>query len=346
LSHRDQTSKPCAAIFGCAGTELNPEEIAFFAESDPLGFILFARNIDTPAQVRDLVAALRDAVGRDDAFVLIDQEGGRVARLRPPHWRAYPAARWFGELARADQIVASEAVALNSRLIAHDLVDLGIDVDCLPVLDVPGADAHEVIGDRAYGLDPRLVATLGRAACGGLLAGGVLPVIKHIPGHGRARADSHQELPIVDTGPEDLARLDFAPFRALAEMPIAMTAHVVYAAFDDAAPATTSARVIDGVIRGTIGFDGLLLSDDLSMEALSGTVESRASAAIAAGCDAVLHCNGNFEEMSAVAAVVDELGAAAAARVVRAQGMKRRPQPFDAAAADAHLAGLERGISA
>ena len=346
MSRRDQTSKPRAVIFGCAGTELSPDELALFAESDPLGFILFARNIDTPTQVRELVVALRDAGGRDDAFVLIDQEGGRVARLRPPHWRAYPAARWFGELARADQIVAAEAVALNSRLIAHDLVDLGIDVDCLPVLDVPGADAHEVIGDRAYGLGPRLVATLGRAACGGLLAGGVLPVIKHIPGHGRARADSHQELPIVDTGPEDLARLDFAPFRALAEMPIAMTAHVVYAAFDDAAPATPSARVIDGVIRGTIGFDGLLLSDDLSMEALSGTVESRASAAIAAGCDAVLHCNGNFEEMSAVAAVVDELGSAAAARVVRAQGVKRRPQPFDAAAADAHLAGLERGISA
>ena len=344
MSHRDQTSKPCAAIFGCAGTELNPEEIAFFAESDPLGFILFARNIDTPAQVRDLVAALRDAVGRDDAFVLIDQEGGRVARLRPPHWRAYPAARWFGELARADQIVAAEAVALNSRLIAHDLVDLGIDVDCLPVLDVPDTGAHEVIGDRAYGLDPRIVTTLGRAACGGLLAGGVLPVIKHIPGHGRARADSHMELPIVDTRPEELTQLDFAPFRALAEMPIAMTAHVVYSAFDESAPATTSSRVIEDVIRGTIGFDGLLLSDDLSMEALSGTVASRATAAIAAGCDAVLHCNGDFAEMTAVAAVIDELSTAADVRVDRARGMKRSPQPFDVAAADSHLAGLERGI--
>ena len=346
MSRHDDNEFPRAVIFGCAGTELSEQEKAFFAAADPLGFVLFARNIDTPAQVRDLVASLRDAGGRADAFVLIDQEGGRVARLRPPHWRAYPAARWFGELARIDQIVAAEAVALNSRLIAHDLSDLGIDVDCLPVLDVPSADAHDVIGDRAYGIDPRVVATMGRAACGGLLAGGVLPVIKHIPGHGRARADSHKELPIVEAAADELGRIDFEPFRALAEMPIAMTAHVVYSAFDAGAPATTSTRVIDEVIRGSIGFDGLLLSDDLSMEALSGTVASRAEAAIAAGCDVVLHCNGELDEMKAVSAVTNTLNEAANTRVIRARAMKRAPQPFDAAAADSHLAELERGIGA
>jgi beta-N-acetylhexosaminidase len=341
----DRGNRPLAAIFGCAGTEISADEIAFFADADPLGFILFGRNVDTPGQVKALVASLREAGGREDAFVLIDQEGGRVARLKPPHWRAYPAARWFGELARVDQIVAAEAVALNSRLIAGDLTNLGIDVDCLPVLDVPGSGAHDVIGDRAYGTDPRMVTMMARAACGGLLAGGVLPVVKHIPGHGRAMSDSHLELPVVDCSLDELASQDFEPFQALAEMPIAMTAHVVYSALDATHPATTSARVIQEVIRGTIGFDGLLLSDDLSMQALDGDLAGRATSASDAGCDVVLHCNGEMVEMTEVAGVIDRLSDAAAERVDRARAMKRDPQPFDAAAADNHLAQLEQGLS-
>ena len=328
---------PRALIFGCRGPRLAEDEIRLFAAADPLGLILFARNIETPHQVSALVRHFREIVGRSDAPVLVDQEGGRVARLGPPHWRAPPAARRFGALDRLDRFLAAEACALNSRLIAADLAALGIDVACLPVLDIPAPGAHEIIGERAYAADAETVARLGRAACGGLLAGGVLPVLKHAPGHGRAHADSHFALPVVETPLAELAATDFAPFRALAEMPFAMTAHIVYTACDAALPATVSPRVVGEIIRGAIGYDGALLTDDIAMAALSGAPGERAAAALAAGCDIVLHCNGELAEMHEVAAAVGALAAAAEARVARAMAARRAAQPFDAAAAVAQL---------
>ena len=294
------TSK--AFIAGCSGLALTPDEKAFFAAEKPWGFILFGRNIDTPDQVRALVDELRLSVGRADAPVLIDQEGSRVQRLRPPHWRKYPPGRLFGNLYANDPQKGCRAAWLQSRLIAFELASLGINVDCLPVLDVPVEGAHDVIGDRAYSFHPYEVAQLGRAAADGLMAGGVLPVIKHIPGHGRAFSDSHKELPTVDAHPAELGCTDFYPFMQLADMPMAMTAHVVYSGFDRDNPATLSQKMIGEIIRGWLGFDGLLMSDDLSMQALSGDFSERTQSAFAAGCDVVLHCNGLMAEMEAVAA--------------------------------------------
>jgi beta-N-acetylhexosaminidase len=297
---------------------VSEEERSFFAETDPLGFILFARNCDTPDQVGALVADLRALVGRDDAPVLIDQEGGRVARLGPPHWRKSPPAAVFGALAARDRDQAREAVRLNARLIGAELAALGIDVDCAPVLDVPAADSHKMIlGDRAFGDEPALVADLGRAAIEGFLMAGVLPVIKHIPGHGRAKVDSHHTLPVVDADLDTLRAVDFAPFAALADAPWAMTAHVVYQAIDPDNPATTSKTAITDIIRGEIGFDGVLVSDDLSMKALSGTLGERAAAALGAGCDVALHCNGEMDEMRAVAEATQPLSAETMARLAR-----------------------------
>ncbi|MCG6857763.1 MAG: beta-N-acetylhexosaminidase [Salaquimonas sp.] len=296
-----------AFIAGCSGTRLTEDEIAFFREHSPWGFILFARNIETPAQVRALTGELRETVGRADAPILIDQEGGRVQRLRPPHWREYPPGRLLGELYRRDPEQGLRAAWLQSRLIAFELASLGINVDCLPVLDVPVENAHDVIGDRAYSYQPYEVSLIGRAACDGLMAGGVLPVIKHIPGHGRAFADSHKELPIVDTHPAILGCTDFYPFMQLADMPLAMTAHVVYSGFDPDNPATLSPKMIGEIIRGWLGYDGLLMSDDLSMQALSGDFSTRTQSAFAAGCDVVLHCNGSMAEMKAVAAATPVL---------------------------------------
>jgi beta-N-acetylhexosaminidase len=292
--------RPLAAIFGCVGLSLSEAEVRFFKTANPLGFILFARNVSTPDQVRRLVADLRECVGRADAPILIDQEGGRVQRLRPPHWRAAPPGAVFGRLAALDRDLARRALRLNNRLIAAELAALGIDVDCTPVLDVPVPGAHDVIGDRAFGADPNMIGILGREVCEGMLDQGVVPIIKHIPGHGRAQVDSHKDLPLVSASRAELEQSDFRPFRALADAPWAMTAHVVYAAIDADNPATTSRRVIDEVIRGFIGFDGLLLSDDLSMQALNGSFAERASASLAAGCDVALHCNGDMAEMNAV----------------------------------------------
>ncbi|MFZ2469824.1 MAG: glycoside hydrolase family 3 N-terminal domain-containing protein, partial [Parvibaculum sedimenti] len=261
-------------------------------------------------------------------------------RLRPPHWRAYPAGRRFGDLYAVSKEQGLEAARLGARLIAAELLSLGINVDCLPVLDVPVPGAHDVIGDRAYGLTPEPVIALGRAAAEGLLAGGVLPIIKHIPGHGRAGVDSHLSLPVVDNGHATLAATDFAPFRALADMPLAMTAHVVYAALDAAAPATTSAKVISEVIRREIGFDGFLMSDDLSMQALAGTLAERTRASLAAGCDIVLHCNGKMDEMQAVALEVPSLAGKALARSDAALARLVSPEPFDESAGVARLAEL------
>jgi beta-N-acetylhexosaminidase len=331
-----RSAPPRAVILGCAGTILAPAERAFFAESEPLGFILFQRNCGDPDQLRGLVAALRESVGRADAPVLIDQEGGRVARLRPPRWREYPAAARIGALGD-DAPAAAEIV---SRLIAADLAALGVTVDCLPVLDLPVPGADSVIGDRAYATSPERVAALGRAACDGLLAGGVLPIIKHVPGHGRATVDSHFSCPVVTTPRDALEASDFAPFRALRDMPWAMTAHVVYTAIDDARPATLSPRVIGEIIRGFIGFDGVLLSDDLSMQALGGGLGERAAGAIAAGCDVVLHCNGRLDEMRDVAAATPLLGDTALVRLARGEALRlSRRNTFDAATAERRFTG-------
>lgn len=317
---------PRAVVFGCAGTSLSEAEAAFFAEADPLGFILFRRNVGTAEQVARLTAALRAAVGRRDAPVLIDQEGGRVARLRPPHWPEFPAARRFGEAWERDPERAVEAVRANSHLLAAMLLPLGITVDCLPVLDVPVAGSHDVIGDRAYSMNPMAVAQLGLAAAEALLEGGVLPVVKHLPGHGRAAVDSHLELPTVDAPESELAARDFAPFRALRYMPLGMTAHVRYTALDASRPATLSPVVLGEFVRDRIGFAGLLFSDDLSMQALPGAIEDRAAAALEAGCDVALHCNGDLEEMRRVAAAVPPMGRHATRRWAIAEQMRRRQQ--------------------
>ena len=292
---------PRAVILGCAGLELTADERAFFRDVDPLGFILFARNIDTPGQARRLVEDLRSCVARADAPVLIDQEGGRVARLKPPHWRKAPPARLLGELYRRNAEQGLEATRLNSRLLAMDVASIGVDVDCLPVLDIAFPETHAVIGDRAYADTPEAVAVLGRAAAEGLVAEGVMPVIKHIPGHGRATVDSHDHLPHVGAAREVLEKTDFLPFKLLADLPWAMTGHLLFDAIDPAQAITVSARALQDVIRGHIGFGGLLLSDDLSMQALGGTLGERAQRALAAGCDIALHCNGNMEEMKEVA---------------------------------------------
>jgi beta-N-acetylhexosaminidase len=291
-----------AAIFGCAGTVLSAEERAFFRDADPLGFILFARNVETPEQARRLTEDLRASVARAEAPVLIDQEGGRVARLKPPHWRKAPPGRVLGELYARNPEAGLEATRLNSRLLALDVASIGCDVDCLPVLDIALPGAHSVIGDRAYAEQPEAVAAIGRAAAEGLMAEGVMPVIKHIPGHGRATVDSHHALPRVTVSRDILERTDFVPFRLLADLPWAMTAHVLYEAIDADAALTVSARGVNEVVRSHIGFDGLLLSDDLSMQALGGTLGERAARSLAAGCDIALHCNGRMAEMIEVAA--------------------------------------------
>ncbi len=328
-----------AFICGSAGPTLTADEIAFFRDARPWGFILFRRNCETPDQIRALTAAMREAVGRD-APILIDQEGGRVQRLGPPLWPAYPTGRTYGDVFARSQDDGRRAARLGARLMAADLIALGIDVDCLPVLDVPVEGAHDVIGHRAYGITPGIVSELGRAAAEGLLAGGVLPVIKHIPGHGRAGVDSHHQLPVVDTPRPELESTDFPPFRDAAGLPLAMTAHVVYTALDPAAPATTSKTVIDEVIRGFIGFDGCLMSDDVSMQALSGTIAERTAAALAAGCDLALHCNGVLAEMIAVATNTPALAGRAAERAARALARRRPPEALDEAAARAEFARL------
>ena len=331
-------STSSAAILGCAGTVLSAEEASFFRDVRPWGFILFKRNIETPDQVRKLTAALRETIGRPDAPILIDQEGGRVARLQPPHWNKYPPGRAYGDLVANDPLLAREITRLGARLIAHDLTSLGINVDCVPVLDVPDPKGHEIIGDRAYGDTPEQVATLGRAAAEGLLAGGVLPIIKHIPGHGRAMADSHLELPVVKAKLAELDERDFAPFRVLSDMPMAMTAHVVYTAIDRRRPATTSKKAIKQIIRGSLGFDGLLMSDDLSMKALSGDFKQRAKDSLSAGCDVVLHCNGDMDEMKAVMAGVGKLSKEARRRAQAVMGrLVKVPEPLDVADARARF---------
>ncbi|MEA2841967.1 MAG: beta-N-acetylhexosaminidase [Methylobacteriaceae bacterium] len=325
-----------AFVCGCAGLSLTPWETRFLREAQPWGLILFKRNVENPAQLRELTASFRQAVGRNDAPVFVDQEGGRVQRLGPPHWPVYPAAASFLETT-PDVEAAAKLVGLTARLMAKDLLDVGINVDCLPVLDVTYSSSHKVIGNRAYGSDPATVARLGRAAADGMLAAGVLPVMKHLPGHGRALADSHLELPVVDAPLSELEASDFAPFIANSDLPIGMSAHVVYPMLDPDRPATISPKIIGEIIRKRIGFDGLLLSDDLSMQALSGTLAERAEAALKAGIDVVLHCNGNPEEMETVASTAPPLAGRALERAEAALTRLRPPVDFDPVEARAHL---------
>jgi beta-N-acetylhexosaminidase len=302
-----------AVIFGCDGLTLNPEERAFFADVKPLGFILFKRNIEAPDQVCALVADLKRIAGHDHVLILIDQEGGRVRRLRPPHWPEYPPSSIF-ETLTDDPYLQSAYVRLGARLMAHDLYAMGINVNCAPVLDVPAAGAHDIIGDRAYGMDRETVARLGRSVCEGHLAGGVLPIIKHIPGHGRAVDDSHYQLPVVDASLEALDYHDFYPFKVNADMPLAMTAHVVYTSLDKKNCATQSKKVI-GFIRKALGFDGLIICDDIGMHALSGDMATRATKSLKAGCDVVLFGNGSLKEMRTVAQATPKLNAKAKLRL-------------------------------
>jgi beta-N-acetylhexosaminidase len=329
-----------AFITGVSGPELDAEERQFIRNERPWGFILFKRNIETPEQVSLLVRELRKEVGEADAPVLIDQEGGRVQRLSPPHWPVYPPGAAFGALYDIEPALGLKAARLSARLIAADLLELGVTVDCLPLADVPVSGADAVIGNRAYGTEPGKVAAIARAVTEGLERGGILPVLKHIPGHGRATADTHLRLPEVDTSKSELERTDFAAFQPLATLPMAMTAHVVFSALDATHPATTSATIIHQVIRGVIGFQGLLMSDDVSMNALSGSIGERTRAVFAAGCDMVLHCNGRLDEMREVAAQSPVLSGQALERADRALASRKPPQAFDRLAARAELDAL------
>jgi beta-N-acetylhexosaminidase len=329
-----------AFITGVSGPELSAEEREFIRAQRPWGFILFKRNIETPGQVAHLIAEMRNELARPDAPVLIDQEGGRVQRLGPPHWPIYPAGAVFGRLYDLDPAFGLTAARLSARLIAADLSELGASVDCLPLADVPVTGADTVIGDRAYGMEPGKVAAIARAVTEGLEQGGILPVLKHIPGHGRATADTHFRLPVVATPKAELERTDFAAFQKLADLPMAMTAHVVFSALDPALPATTSATIIEQVIRGVIGFQGLLMSDDLSMNALAGSLAERTRAVFASGCDMVLHCNGKIDEMRDVARETPELSGKSLERADRALASRKAPQPFDRLKARAELDAL------
>ncbi len=333
-------SAPAPLILGCAGTELSGAERAFFRSAEPWGFILFRRNVETPSQLKRLTAALRETVGRA-APVLVDQEGGRVARLRPPHWRGWPAA--LSEVFGRSLAAAAEALELRYRLIAAELSEAGIDANCAPLLDVAAPDLTDAIGDRALGSDPEAVAVLGHAVRRGLMAGGVLPIVKHLPGYGRATVDPHEALPVVRASRAELER-DFAPFRAHADAPMGMTAHLIVEALDPANPATTSPACIRA-IREEIGFGGLLMTDDLSMGALAGSIAERTAASLKAGCDIVLHCNGDMEEMEAAVSACGRLEGAARARAEAVDALPRRPAPADLAALDARYRALSAGAS-
>jgi beta-N-acetylhexosaminidase len=328
-----------AAIFGCAGPSLDPNEAAFFREADPFGFILFARNVETPDQLRRLTSDLRASVGRD-APVLVDQEGGRVQRLRAPHWR-----EWLPPL---DQVArsgsrAAEGMALRSRLIAHELREVGIDANCAPCADIAAPQTHPFLRNRCYGSDAGMVTKVARAVADAHLQGGVLPVVKHMPGHGRSTADTHHDLPTVDVDADTLVATDFAPFRSLNDLPMAMTSHIVFAAYDPVLPATQSPAMIR-VIREVIGFQGLLMTDDLNMQALAGTLAERAALSIAAGCDIALHCKGDLAEMQAVAQAAGRMGAKAQQRAADALGCRRVPDDVDIRALEAKLAEILQGV--
>lgn len=323
---------PRAAILGLEGPRLSANEAAFFRDADPWGFILFARNIETPAQLRRLCAQLRACVGRD-VLIFIDQEGGRVQRMSPPHWPKYPSASRFGALGPD----APRAAYLGARLIAHDLRDVGITANCAPVLDIPVVGADPIISDRAYGDIPDKVIALADAVMAGYMAGGIAPVIKHIPGHGRATVDSHKALPLIDAEIETLEATDFAPFKALRMAPMAMTAHVTLAAVDATAPLTLSPAGMSQIVRGALGYDGLVMTDDLEMKALSGSLTTLASRALSAGCDIALHCSGNMANMVKVASGVSRLRGKALERACIADLVASKPDSFDVEAGRAEF---------
>lgn len=327
-----------AYIFGCAGERLLPDEAAFFAETNPWGFILFARNVDNPDQLRRLTDDLRACVGRD-AVISIDQEGGRVERLTPPQWR-----HWMAPL---DQIKANPVAAVRSmyiryRIIAHELRAIGVDSNCAPCADVATAQTHPFLYNRCYDEDPNTVAAVGRAVADGLLDGGVLPVLKHIPGHGRGTTDSHLELPRVTAKRADLDASDFAAMKALSDLPLGMSAHVVYEDIDPTNCATTSSAVTC-VVRGDIGFGGLLMTDDLSMNALAGDMVQRTRASLQAGMDLILHCNSEMAEMVQIAAQAGVMTPAAQTRADAALNRRISPDNIDIPALEAELAGLLNG---
>ncbi|NSX55163.1 beta-N-acetylhexosaminidase [Parasulfitobacter algicola] len=328
-----------AYIFGCSGQNLTPDERAFFRDADPWGFILFARNINAPDQIRGLTLDLRETVGRD-APILIDQEGGRVQRLTAPRWR-----NWLPPLDHMQQAGVGQAIQsmyLRYRLIAHELRTVGIDVNCAPMADVANAQTHDFLKNRCYGTDVSDVVDAARAVANGLMDGGVLPIVKHIPGHGRATLDSHKDLPRVDTDIGTLRDTDFAAFKGLSDLPMAMTAHIVYSAIDPNLPATTSPQMMQ-LIRDEIGFDGLIMSDDVSMEALSGTIGERSAASLAAGCDVVLHCNGVMDEMQAVVSASGVMTKPAERRAENALSCKKTPDTIDIATVEADLKALLNG---
>ncbi|RIV87884.1 beta-N-acetylhexosaminidase [Aurantiacibacter zhengii] len=305
------------AIFSLSGLELTEDERAFFAEAQPAGYILFGRNVKNRKQLRALTDSLRTLHGRDDLLISIDQEGGRVSRMKPPEWDAYPAPGRFAQLFDIAPASAIQAIRANAQLLALDLAEVGITVDYHPVLDIPAEGAHDVIGDRALGRDPMQVAALGRATLDGLARAGVVGCIKHMPGHGRATVDSHKDLPIVEAGEDELAT-DIAPFAKLSDAPMAMTAHIRFTAWDAANPATQSEFVIAEIIRKRIGFDGLLLSDDIDMQALDGTIPERSARAVAAGCDLVLNCWGKMDDMVGSAEILPAMSDATRKRLDRA----------------------------
>src|SRR3954470_10523658 len=333
-----------ALITDAAGLALSADERAFFRDADPWGFIIFRRNVETPDQLRALTDSMRESVGRA-APILVDQEGGRVQRLVSPHWPKYPPGAHYSALYDRNEKAGLRAARLGARLIAHDLHEVGIDVDCLPLADVPVSEADPVIGNRAYGTTPGKVAAIAGAVAEALIAGGVLPVLKHIPGHGRATADSHLALPVVSADRATLESTDFAAFRPLAKLPLGMPAHVVFTAIDPVAPATTSVTMVREVIRGHIGFDGVLMSDDISMKALSGTLAERTRASLTAGCDVVLHCNGSFHERREVADACPPLAGEAKRRADVALAARRAPTAFDVAAAREEFPATNAGVA-
>jgi len=318
-----------AFISGCATTALTGAELELFASERPCGLILFGRNVENPGQVEALVSDFKEAVGSKGVLILVDQEGGRVQRLRPPHWRAMPPARCFGDLYASNPEAAKRAAFAAARLMAAELYDLGINVDCTPCIDVPQDGAHDIIGDRAFSTDPDVVSVLGRAVMNGMLQGGVLPVIKHVPGHGRALADSHKALPHIDAPKQDLEAVDFRPFHDLRDAPLAMTAHVLLPAYDDQRPATLSPAIMSKVIRDKMGLTGLVMTDDIGMKALSGSFADLTRSVIEAGCDVALHCSGKFAEMADVAGAAPELAGKALMRFDNALGYLQDPVPFD-----------------
>ena len=315
-----------AAIYGLAGESLRPDERDFFRDADPAGYILFKRNCLDRGQLKALTDSLRAIHGRDELPILIDQEGGRVARMRPPEWPEFPCAERFAQLYQIAPASAIEAARHNAEAIAVLLNEVGINVDCLPLLDVRQPGANDIIGDRALGSEPMQVAALGRAVIEGLREGGVVGVVKHMPGHGRAMSDSHLELPIVPASDDELEQ-DIEPFRTLNRAPMGMTAHVVYTAWDRERPGTLSPIVIGDIVRGRIGFDGWLMSDDIGMQALSGPFGARARGAVEAGCDVALHCSGKMEEMIDVAAAIGPMSDSSRERLARAMATIRGAAP-------------------